>query len=227
MFNNDVRLRALKTLAEALSPIEQKKSILYFSAGMQRSGQDNQVELRSAINAAVRANVSIYAVDTRGLQAVVPGGDARQASGRGQATVFGPRRPAAVRPARVVAGHADLARGRHRWPRVHRLERFRRGVRARAARHVGVLPARLQQHEHDEGWPLPPHPGARQTRRLQGRGASRLLRGPRFHAHLADRSRDAARRADVRRRIGDRSARARDRRLVPARAPTSTTCRSR
>src|SRR5262245_8027869 len=39
MFNNDVRLRALKTLAEALSSIEQKKSILYFSAGMQRSGQ--------------------------------------------------------------------------------------------------------------------------------------------------------------------------------------------
>jgi VWFA-related protein len=89
MFNNDVRLRALKTLAEALSPIEQKKSILYFSAGMQRSGQDNQVELRSAINAAVRANVSIYAVDTRGLQAVVPGGDARQASGRGQSLFSG------------------------------------------------------------------------------------------------------------------------------------------
>lgn len=89
LFNNDVRLRALKTLAEALAPIEQKKSILYFSAGMQRSGQDNQVELRSAINAAVRANVAIYAVDTRGLQAVVPGGDARQASGRGQSLFSG------------------------------------------------------------------------------------------------------------------------------------------
>ena len=89
LFNNDVRLRALKTIAESLSAIEQKKSILYFSAGMQRNGQDNQVELRSAINAAVRANVSIYAVDTRGLQAVVPGGDARQASGRGQSLFSG------------------------------------------------------------------------------------------------------------------------------------------
>ena len=89
MFNNDVRLRALKTLAEALSLIEQKKAILYFSAGMARSGQDNQVELRSAINAAVRANVAIYPIDTRGLQAVVPGGDARQASGRGQALFSG------------------------------------------------------------------------------------------------------------------------------------------
>jgi VWFA-related protein len=83
LFNNDIRLRALKTLAEALAPVQQKKSIIYFSAGMERNGQDNQVELRAAINAAVRANVSFYPVDTRGLQAVVPGGDARQASGRG------------------------------------------------------------------------------------------------------------------------------------------------
>jgi VWFA-related protein len=83
MFNNDLRLRAIKALAETLAPIEQKKSILYFSAGMQRSGEDNQVELRSAINAANRAHVSIYPVDARGLQAVVPGGDASRASGRG------------------------------------------------------------------------------------------------------------------------------------------------
>ena len=89
MFNNDVRLRALKALAETLAPLEQKKSILYFSAGMERSGQDNQVELRSAINAAVRAHVSIYPVDTRGLQAIVPGGDASQASGRGTALFSG------------------------------------------------------------------------------------------------------------------------------------------
>ena len=89
MFNNDVRLRALRTLAESLAPVEQKKAILYFSAGMERSGQDNQIELRTAINAAVRAHVSIYPVDTRGLQAVVPGGDARQASGRGQSLFSG------------------------------------------------------------------------------------------------------------------------------------------
>jgi len=89
MFNNDIRLRALKALAETLAPIEQKKSILYFSAGMQRSGDDNQVELRAAINAAVRAHVTIYPVDTRGLQAVVPGGDASQASGRGSALFSG------------------------------------------------------------------------------------------------------------------------------------------
>jgi VWFA-related protein len=79
-FNNDVRLRALKTLAEAMAPIQQKKAILYFSSGMQRNGTDNQVELRAAVNAAVRANVAIYPVDSRGLQAIVPGGSARQGS---------------------------------------------------------------------------------------------------------------------------------------------------
>ena len=39
MFNNDLRLRALRTLAESLTLIEQKKAIVYFSAGMQRSDQ--------------------------------------------------------------------------------------------------------------------------------------------------------------------------------------------
>jgi VWFA-related protein len=79
-FNNDVRLRALKTLADALAPIQQKKAIIYFSSGMERSGTDNQVALRAAINAAVKANVAIYPVDSRGLQAIVPGGSARTAS---------------------------------------------------------------------------------------------------------------------------------------------------
>jgi VWFA-related protein len=54
---------------------------------MQRNGTDNQVELRAAVNAAVRANVAIYPVDSRGLQAVVPGGDARTAS-RGGTSAF-------------------------------------------------------------------------------------------------------------------------------------------
>ena len=96
-FNNDVRLRALKTLAEALAPIQQKKAILYFSSGMQRNGTDNQVELRAAVNAAVRANVAIYPVDARGLQAVVPGGSARQGSRGGLGAFSGQGVGAAVR----------------------------------------------------------------------------------------------------------------------------------
>jgi len=66
-----------------LATVEQKKSVLYFSGGMSRSGGDNQVELRAATSAAVRANVALYPVDTRGLQAMVPGGDASRPSARG------------------------------------------------------------------------------------------------------------------------------------------------
>ena len=89
LFNNDRRLRALQVLAEALAPVQQKKSIIYFSSGMSRSGSDNQIELRATVNAAVRANAAIYAIDTRGLQAIVPGGDASRASGRGMAAFSG------------------------------------------------------------------------------------------------------------------------------------------
>jgi VWFA-related protein len=83
IFNNDRRLRAMRVLTEALAPIQQKKAILYFSSGMSRSGSDNQVELRAVINAANRANTSIYPVDSRGLSAVVPGGAAGGGRGGG------------------------------------------------------------------------------------------------------------------------------------------------
>jgi beta-lactamase regulating signal transducer with metallopeptidase domain len=64
-FNNEIRLRALKTLADALAPIQQKKAILYFGQGIQRNGTDNLVDLRAAVTAAMRANVAIYPVDAR------------------------------------------------------------------------------------------------------------------------------------------------------------------
>jgi len=89
LFNNDARLRGLRTLADMLGSIEQKKSVLYFSGGMTRSGTDNQVELRAATSSAVRANMAIYPVDTRGLQAIVPGGDASRPSARGVSAFSG------------------------------------------------------------------------------------------------------------------------------------------
>ena len=54
-----------------------------FPAASQRDGIENQASLRSAINAAVRANLAIYSVDTRGLQAISPLGDASTGSLRG------------------------------------------------------------------------------------------------------------------------------------------------
>jgi len=89
IFNTDRRLDALQTLADRLSGIEQKKSVIYFSSGMSQQGTDNQVQLRRTVDRANRANMSIYAADMRGLQAVVAGGDATQGSRRGTSTFSG------------------------------------------------------------------------------------------------------------------------------------------
>jgi VWFA-related protein len=89
LFNTDRRLQAIQALIEAMAPIEQKKSLVYFSSGMSQTGMDNRVAIRTVIDRAVRANVSIYAADTRGLQALGPAGDASQASTRGQSAFSG------------------------------------------------------------------------------------------------------------------------------------------
>ena len=89
-FNNDVRLRGIKTICDGLTALQQKKALLYFSSGMQRNGADNQIEMRAATQACNRANVMIDPVDARGLQAVVPGGGGRQGS-RGGVGAFSGR----------------------------------------------------------------------------------------------------------------------------------------
>jgi VWFA-related protein len=89
IFNTDRRLDAIRSIAEDLAHIEQKKSLVYFSSGMTRTGIENQSQLRAATNAAVRANLAIYTMDIRGLQAMVPGGDAQSASLRGVAAYSG------------------------------------------------------------------------------------------------------------------------------------------
>ena len=89
IFNTDRRLQALRTVAKQLEHIDQKKSLIYFSNGMTRTGIENQSELRAATNAAVRANMAIYTMDIRGLQAIVPGGEAQSASLRGVSAYSG------------------------------------------------------------------------------------------------------------------------------------------
>jgi len=89
IFNTDRRLEALRSVAEKLSQVQQKKSLIYFSSGMDRTGIENQSELRAAVNAAVRSNLAIYTMDMRGLQALVAGGEAQNASLRGVSAYSG------------------------------------------------------------------------------------------------------------------------------------------
>jgi VWFA-related protein len=81
--NTDRELFALRAISKSLERINEKKSLLYFSGGISRDGIENEASLRSAINSAVRADLAIYSVDTRGLQAVGPLGDASTGSLRG------------------------------------------------------------------------------------------------------------------------------------------------
>lgn len=89
IFNTDRRLEAIESLADSMKEIQQKKSLIYFSGGMSKTGVENEAALRTAINRAVRANVALYTMDLRGLQAVVPGGEAQSASLRGTSPYSG------------------------------------------------------------------------------------------------------------------------------------------
>jgi VWFA-related protein len=87
--NTDRELFALRAVSKSLEKITEKKSLLYFSGGISRDGIENEASLRAAVNSAVRANLAIYSVDTRGLQAISPLGDASTGSLRGSGAYNG------------------------------------------------------------------------------------------------------------------------------------------
>jgi VWFA-related protein len=89
IFNTDRQLSALETAVKMLATLNEKKSLVYFASGIQRNGLDNQAQLRSTINAAIRANVSFYPIDARGLVAQAPLGDATKGSPGGQGMYSG------------------------------------------------------------------------------------------------------------------------------------------
>lgn len=80
IFNTDRQLAALQTAAEMLGRLNERKSIVYFASGLRLNGLNNQAQLHATVNAAVRAGVSFWPVDARGLVAEAPIGDATQGS---------------------------------------------------------------------------------------------------------------------------------------------------
>jgi VWFA-related protein len=87
--NTDRELYAIRTIAKSLERLDQRKSLLYFSGGLTRQGIENQASMRAATNEAVRANMAIYSVDSRGLEALPPVGNASTGSLRGTAAYSG------------------------------------------------------------------------------------------------------------------------------------------
>lgn len=80
IFNTDRQLSALQTTAHMLEQINEKKSLLYFSSGLRLNGNDNQAQLHATVDAAVKAGLSFWPIDARGLVAQAPLGDATQGS---------------------------------------------------------------------------------------------------------------------------------------------------
>src|SRR5712671_898800 len=80
VFNTDRQLSALQTASTMLGHLNEKKSLIYFASGLRLNGSNNQAQLKATVNAAIRANVSLYPVDARGLVAEAPLGDASKGS---------------------------------------------------------------------------------------------------------------------------------------------------
>ena len=80
IFNTDRQLSALQTTAKMLAGVSGKKSLIYFASGLRLNGVDNQAQLHATIDAAIRAGVTLWMVDARGLVAESPLGNAEQGS---------------------------------------------------------------------------------------------------------------------------------------------------
>jgi VWFA-related protein len=80
VFNTDRQLSALQTAAKMLGQFNEKKVFVYFSSGLRLNGTDNQAQLHATVDAAIRAGVSFWPIDARGLVAGAPLGDATQGS---------------------------------------------------------------------------------------------------------------------------------------------------
>ena len=80
IFNTDRQLSALQTAAKMLGNLSEKKALIYFASGLRLNGIDNQAQLHATINAAIRAGVSFWPIDARGLVATAPLGDATTGS---------------------------------------------------------------------------------------------------------------------------------------------------
>jgi len=89
IFNTDRKLIALESTADLLKDIPGKKAVIQFTGGITQTGEDNRSQLRVTTDAANRANVSFYTVDSRGLMAEIPGGNATVGAASGSSMFSG------------------------------------------------------------------------------------------------------------------------------------------
>ena len=89
VFNTDQKLAAVEGLANVLGGIPGRKALVEFTGGITQTGEENRTQLRAATDAANRADVSIYSLDSRGLFATAPGGDSTANAATGNSMFTG------------------------------------------------------------------------------------------------------------------------------------------
>jgi VWFA-related protein len=87
IFSTDRQLAALQTAAKMLGQLNEKKSLIYFASGLRLNGVDNQAQLHATVDDAIKAGVSFWPIDARGLVAEAPLGDATQGS-QGNSSIY-------------------------------------------------------------------------------------------------------------------------------------------
>ena len=83
IFNTDRKLQAIEDATKKLAALPEKKALIYFSSGIQKTGMENHAQLEATILSATKSNVAIYPIDARGLMAEPPGGGASKGASRG------------------------------------------------------------------------------------------------------------------------------------------------
>jgi VWFA-related protein len=89
VFNTDRQLSALQTAARILGQVNEKKLLIYFASRLRLNGIDNQAQMHATADESIRAGVTIWTLDARGLVATAPMGDATQGSSGGVAMYTG------------------------------------------------------------------------------------------------------------------------------------------
>ena len=154
IFNTDRKLVALESIADLLRDIPGKKSVIQFTSGITQTGEDNRSQLRVTTDAANRANVSFYTVDSRGLMAEIPGGDPSVGAASGNSMFSGAsvfhQQDARQDSRETLATLAADTGGKAFFD----LGDLGSGVPHRAGRYRGLLPAWLLQHQCGARRPL-------------------------------------------------------------------------
>jgi VWFA-related protein len=159
IFNTDRQLSALETAAKMLGQLNEKKSLIYFASGLRLNGIDNQAQLHATVDSAIKAGVSFWPIDARGLVASAPLGDATQGSPGNSGIYTGTAAQATTSNFQQSQDTLYALAGDTGGKALFDNNDLDSGIVAGPGRHLRLLPHRLLHHQHRQERPLPPHQG--------------------------------------------------------------------